>query len=83
MNHLALRESVEHPGTVDTDVQSTWTETFGFLGKLLDKGTRFFGKTAPEGAEASLWGATSTDIFEGNWKDYQVRGSDDPICAQP
>ena len=40
--------------------------------KVLEMGSKLFGKTAPEGAEASLWAATSTDIFEGNWKDYQV-----------
>lgn len=61
-----------HPGTVATEVQSAWTETYGFLGKILEKGSTLFGKTPNEGAEASLWAATSTDIFEGNWKDYQV-----------
>lgn len=61
-----------HPGTVDTDVQGNWSESYGFLGKILEKGSALFGKTAPEGAEASLWAAASTDIYEGNWKDYQV-----------
>ena len=61
-----------HPGTVDTEVQGTWSESYGFLGKILEQGTKLFGKTAFEGAEASLWAAASTDIFEGNWKDYQV-----------
>ena len=28
-----------HPGTVDTDVQGTWSETYGFLGKILKKGS--------------------------------------------
>lgn len=62
-----------HPGTVDTEVQKAWTETYGSIfGKILEKGSQLLGKTAPEGAEAGLWAATSTDIFEGNWKDYQV-----------
>lgn len=61
-----------HPGMVDTEVQGAWTESYGALGKLLELGSKLFGKTAPEGAEASLWAATSTDIFEGNWKDFQV-----------
>lgn len=30
------------------------------------------GKSAAEGAEASLWAATCTDINEGNWREYQV-----------
>ena len=62
-----------HPGTVDTDVQGAWSETYGSLGKILEYGSKLFGKTAPEGAEASLWAATCTDIFEGNWKDFQVK----------
>lgn len=61
-----------HPGTVDTGVQSQWTESYGIVGKALDVLTRKVGKSAEEGAEASLWAAVSTDIFEGNWKDYQV-----------
>lgn len=61
-----------HPGMVDTEVQSAWTESYGALGKLLELGSKLFGKTAPEGAEASLWAATGADIFEGNWKDFQV-----------
>lgn len=62
-----------HPGTVATDVQGSWTESYGAFGKLLEIGSNLFGKSAAEGAEASLWAATSTDIFEGNWKDFQVR----------
>lgn len=61
-----------HPGTVDTEVQSAWSESYGVFGKILEQASKLFGKTAPEGAEAGLWAATSTDIFEGNWKDYQV-----------
>ena len=65
-----------HPGTVDTEVQKAWTESYGnVLGKILEKGSQLIGKTAPEGAEAGLWAATSTDIFEGNWKDFQVSQS--------
>ncbi|GJE84728.1 NAD(P)-dependent dehydrogenase [Phanerochaete sordida] len=61
-----------HPGTVDTDVQSSWTESYGpVIGKILEQGSKWVGKTAPEGAEAGLWAAVSTDIFEGNWKDFQ------------
>ena len=64
-----------HPGTVDTEVQKAWTESYGnIFGKILEKGTQLIGKTAAEGAEAGLWAATSTDIFEGNWKDFQVCG---------
>ncbi|KAI0921952.1 hypothetical protein AcW1_004207 [Taiwanofungus camphoratus] len=62
-----------HPGTVDTDVQNQWDESYGVLGKALNVMTRVVRKNAAEGAEASLWAATSTDIFEGNWKDFQVR----------
>ena len=62
-----------HPGTVDTEVQKAWTESYGsIVGKTLEKMTQLLGKSAPEGAEASLWAATSSDIFEGNWKDFQV-----------
>ncbi|TFY56074.1 hypothetical protein EVJ58_g7856 [Rhodofomes roseus] len=61
-----------HPGTVDTDVQKQWEESYGAIGKVLDVVTRKVGKSAAEGAEASLWAAVSTDIYEGNWKDYQA-----------
>lgn len=60
-----------HPGTVDTDLQKQWEESYGALGKVLNVLSRAVGKSAEEGAEASLWAATSTDIFEGNWKDFQ------------
>lgn len=61
-----------HPGAVETDLQQTWTETYGTVGKIIQYITNKVGKSAAEGAEASLWAATSTDIHEGNWKDYQV-----------
>ncbi|PCH41636.1 NAD(P)-binding protein [Wolfiporia cocos MD-104 SS10] len=60
-----------HPGTVDTDVQKQWHESYGPVGKVIEVLSRAAGKSAEEGAEASLWAATSTDIFEGNWKDFQ------------
>ncbi|TCD70486.1 hypothetical protein EIP91_003247 [Steccherinum ochraceum] len=61
-----------HPGTVDTEVQKAWTESYGnIFGKALENMTRIVGKSAPEGAEASLWAATSSGIYEGNWKDFQ------------
>jgi len=61
-----------HPGTVDTEVQKAWTESYGnIVGKALESMTKILGKSAAEGAEASLWAATSSDIFEGNWKDFQ------------
>ncbi|KAI0334840.1 NAD(P)-binding protein [Cubamyces sp. BRFM 1775] len=60
-----------HPGTVDTDLQQTWSESYGIVGKVVEKLSRAFGKDAEEGAEASLWAATSTDINEGNWGDFQ------------
>lgn len=65
-----------HPGTVDTEVQQAWTESYGSIfGKALEQLTKLVGKSAPEGAEASLWAATSEDIFADNWKDYQVLSS--------
>jgi len=51
-----------HPGTVDTDIQTAWTESYHLPGKLVELVMRVVGKTAPEGAEASLWLATSTDV---------------------
>lgn len=70
-----------HPGTVDTDVQSSWTESYGpVIGKILEQGSKWVGKTAPEGAEAGLWAAVSTDIFEGNWKDFQVGQTLYEVC---
>jgi NAD(P)-dependent dehydrogenase (short-subunit alcohol dehydrogenase family) len=68
-----------HPGTVDTDVQETWTESYGFLGTMTNGLMRLLGKSAPEGAEACLWAATATDINAVNAAEYQVRGA----CARP
>ncbi|KAF7793674.1 hypothetical protein EIP86_004789 [Pleurotus ostreatoroseus] len=68
-NHVLIMSV--HPGTVATEVQGAWTESYGAFGKLLEMGSNLFGKSAAEGAEASLWAATCTDIFEGNWKDFQ------------
>ncbi len=62
-----------HPGTVKTDAQGAWTESYGAFGKLLEMGSSLFGKSPAEGAEASLWAATCADIFEENWEDFQVR----------
>ena len=76
-NHILIMSV--HPGTVATEVQGAWTESYGAFGKLLEMGSNLFGKSAAEGAEASLWAATSPDIFEGNWKDFQVR---DPSTSE-
>ncbi|KZT23033.1 NAD(P)-binding protein [Neolentinus lepideus HHB14362 ss-1] len=61
-----------HPGTVDTDLQDATAESYGFLGKVLDSFMRTIGKSAQEGAEASLWAATSTEITSNNWQEYQA-----------
>ncbi|OJT13397.1 WW domain-containing oxidoreductase [Trametes pubescens] len=61
-----------HPGMVDTEVQKAWGQSYGIVGDVIDTLSRAAGKSAEEGAEASLWAATSTDINEGNWKDYQA-----------
>ena len=61
-----------HPGMVDTDVQFAWAESYGPLGKVVEKLSRLGGKSAEEGAEASLWAAVSTDISDRNWRDFQV-----------
>ncbi|KAH8106044.1 hypothetical protein BXZ70DRAFT_886456 [Cristinia sonorae] len=61
-----------HPGTVDTELQKAWVQSYGnIVGKAFEQLMKTVGKSAPEGAEASLWAATSRDIFEGNWKDFQ------------
>jgi NAD(P)-dependent dehydrogenase (short-subunit alcohol dehydrogenase family) len=60
-----------HPGTVDTDIQEGPAQSYGVLGKVLDNFTRLIGKSAPEGAEASLWAATSTDINVSNYTEFQ------------
>lgn len=62
-----------HPGMVDTEVQKAWGQSYGKVGDVIDTLSRAAGKSAEEGAEASLWAATCSDINEGNWKDYQVR----------
>ncbi|EIN09840.1 NAD(P)-binding protein [Punctularia strigosozonata HHB-11173 SS5] len=60
-----------HPGTVDTDLQEGWAETYGVAGKIADVVMRKVGKSAEEGAEACLWAATSTDITPENFKEFQ------------
>jgi NAD(P)-dependent dehydrogenase (short-subunit alcohol dehydrogenase family) len=62
-----------HPGTVDTDIQEGPAQSYGLPGKLLDQFMRLIGKSAPEGAEASLWAATCADINASNVSEYQVR----------
>lgn len=61
-----------HPGTVDTDIQEAPAETYGVVGKVFDVVARTLGKSAPEGAEASLWLATCTDMTAANLAEYQV-----------
>ena len=41
------------------------------------------GKSAEEGAEASLWAAVSTDIDQRNWTEYQVRTRVDSAAPYP
>ncbi|KAI0643726.1 NAD-P-binding protein [Trametes meyenii] len=67
-----------HPGMVDTEVQTAWSESYGALGAIVDKLSRLGGKSAEEGAEASLWAATSTDISVDNWKNYQGKYFTEP-----
>ncbi|OSD01843.1 NAD-P-binding protein [Trametes coccinea BRFM310] len=67
-----------HPGMVDTEVQNAWGESYGPIGTVIDKLSRLGGKSAEEGAEASLWAATSTDINEQNWKEYQGKYYTEP-----
>ncbi|KAI0751285.1 NAD(P)-binding protein [Daedaleopsis nitida] len=67
-----------HPGTVDTDLQKHWVEAYGVLGKVMEKFSRTIGKSAQEGAESSLWAATSTDINASNWKEYQGKYFSEP-----
>ncbi|KAH9894194.1 NAD-P-binding protein [Cubamyces lactineus] len=67
-----------HPGMVDTEVQKAWGESYGVVGQVIDKLSRLGGKSAEEGAEASLWAATSTDINESNWKEYQGKYYTEP-----
>ncbi|KAI0757274.1 NAD(P)-binding protein [Daedaleopsis nitida] len=67
-----------HPGMVDTEVQNGWRESYGPLGTIVDKLSRLGGKSAEEGAEASLWAAVSTDINQSNWKEYQGKYYTEP-----
>ncbi|KAI9063399.1 NAD-P-binding protein [Trametes sanguinea] len=67
-----------HPGMVDTELQKAWQQSYGTIGKVIDKLSRLGGKSAEEGAEASLWAATCTDINEENWKDYQGKYYTEP-----
>ncbi|RPD74491.1 NAD(P)-binding protein [Lentinus tigrinus ALCF2SS1-7] len=67
-----------HPGMVNTEVQKAWGESYGALGKVVDKLSRMGGKSAEEGAEASLWASVSTDINQLNWKEYQGKYYTEP-----
>ncbi|EPQ55827.1 NAD P-binding protein [Gloeophyllum trabeum ATCC 11539] len=67
-----------HPGTVDTDLQDATTESYGFLGKVANNFMRLVGKNAQEGAEASLWAATTTEINADNWTEYQANYYSEP-----
>jgi NAD(P)-dependent dehydrogenase (short-subunit alcohol dehydrogenase family) len=60
-----------HPGTVDTDIQTSWSQSYPWIGRILEPISRVLGKSAPEGAEASLWAATSTDINASTLEKYQ------------
>jgi len=60
-----------HPGTVDTHMQSAFTESYGIVGSVLEGLSRLFGKSPQKGAEASLWAATSVDIKADNYSEYQ------------
>ncbi|KAI0366363.1 NAD-P-binding protein [Pilatotrama ljubarskyi] len=67
-----------HPGMVDTELQRGWGQSYGPLGQVVDKLSRLGGKSAEEGAEASLWAATTTDINESNWQEYQGKYYTEP-----
>ncbi|KAH9921486.1 NAD(P)-binding protein [Epithele typhae] len=67
-----------HPGVVDTEVQKAWVESYGALGKIVEKLSRMGGKSAEEGAEASLWAATWSNINHDNWRDYQGKYFTEP-----
>lgn len=69
-----------HPGTVDTDLQNTWTESYGMLGKMIELVTRKVAKSAPEGAEAGLWAATWDGINKENWSQFQVSSHSRVVC---
>ncbi|TFK48301.1 NAD-P-binding protein [Heliocybe sulcata] len=67
-----------HPGTVNTELQDATVQAYGFLGKVLDFFMRGIGKDAQEGAEASLWAATSAEINGDNWTEYQANYYSEP-----
>ncbi|KAH9853847.1 NAD-P-binding protein [Lenzites betulinus] len=67
-----------HPGMVNTEVQKAWGQSYGIVGDVVDRLSRLAGKSAEEGAEASLWAATSTDINQSNWKDHQGKYYSEP-----
>jgi hypothetical protein len=54
-----------------TEIQKAWTESYGFIGSITETFMRVVGKSAPEGAEASLWAATCTDINATTYTNYQ------------
>jgi hypothetical protein len=54
-----------------TDIQEGPAQSYGILGKVTDQFMRLIGKSAPEGAEASLWAATTTDINASNYAEFQ------------
>jgi len=60
-----------HPGTVDTHMQSAFTESYGLIGSVLEGLSRLMGKSAKEGAEASLWAATCSNITAENFMEFQ------------
>ncbi|EIN14485.1 NAD(P)-binding protein [Punctularia strigosozonata HHB-11173 SS5] len=60
-----------HPGTVDTDMQEAWSESYGKLGDLANSLTRMVGKSAEEGAEPCLWATTCSEINAQNMHEYQ------------
>jgi hypothetical protein len=53
------------------DIQEGPAQSYGLLGKVTDQFMRLIGKSAPEGAEAALWAATSTDITPANYTEFQ------------
>jgi len=60
-----------HPGTVDTDLQGAWTESYGAIGTVIEQGMRLVGKSAAEGAEPALWLATTPEITSENYTQFQ------------
>jgi len=73
-DHNPILAMSVHPGTVNTDIQKgpSEPEAYGtILGKIYEGVMRTLGKSAQEGAEASLWAATSADINMSNWNEFQ------------